>query len=154
MQNRGHYFSLSTVHPNVIAPRKRTLHTLMATMVLRGGRPWLILGTMGADGQPQTTVQVLLKALCGASAVDAVSAPRVLSGRFFVEDRDDQLTAEADIGDEILADLEVPGHDLRIVPPLDETMGHAHAIRISGEAVDVGADPRSDGAAFVIAGRH
>lgn len=154
LQNRGHYFSLNHEHPNVIAPRKRTLHTLMATMALRGGYPWLIFGTMGADGQPQTTVQVLLKALSGASAADAVSAPRVLSGRFFVEDRDDQLTAEADIGDEVLADLELLGHDVRVVPPLDETMGHAHAIRITGDAVDAGADPRSDGAAFVISGRH
>lgn len=152
MQNRGHYFSLNNGHPNVIIPRKRTLHTLMASMALRHGKPWLVFGTMGADGQPQTTVQVLLRALAGASAAEAVAAPRVLSGRFFVEDRDDQLTAEEDLGEELLAELEALGHDVRVVSPQDETMGHAHAILVNGHTVDAGADPRSDGAAFVLAG--
>ena len=122
MQNRGHYFSLDETHPNAIRPRKRTLHTLMASMALRQGRPWLIFGTMGADGQPQTTVQILLRALAGDSASDAVAAPRVLSGRFFVEDRDDQLIAEEDLGEHTLAELDALGHDVRVVAPRDETM--------------------------------
>jgi gamma-glutamyltranspeptidase/glutathione hydrolase len=151
MQNRGHYFSLENGHSNVISPRKRTLHTLMASMALRHSKPWLVFGTMGADGQPQTTVQVLLRALAGASAAEAVAAPRVLSGRFFVEDRDDQLSAEEDLGEELLAELEALGHDVRVVPPRDEMMGHAHAILVNGHAIDAGADPRSDGAAFVLA---
>jgi gamma-glutamyltranspeptidase/glutathione hydrolase len=150
MHNRAHYFSLTDDHPNIMQPGKRTLHTLMASMALRQGKPWLVFGTMGADGQPQTTVQVLLRALAGAGAAEAVAAPRVLSGRFFLEDRDDQLAAEEDFGEEVLAELEAQGHDVRVVPAHDETMGHAHAIVVNGETVDAGADPRSDGAAFVL----
>jgi gamma-glutamyltranspeptidase/glutathione hydrolase len=151
LQNRGHYFSLDEKHPNCIRPRKRTLHTLMASMAFRKAEPFLVFGTMGADGQPQTTVQVLLRILTGSGAQDAVAAPRVLSGRFLLEDRNDRLYIEEDLGPETLAALERIGHDVAVVPPHDETMGHAHAILVrDGRQVEAGSDPRSDGSAIVL----
>lgn len=53
LHNRGAYFSLQPEHVNVLAPRKRTLHTLMPALARREGRPWLVFGTMGADAQLQ-----------------------------------------------------------------------------------------------------
>jgi gamma-glutamyltranspeptidase/glutathione hydrolase len=150
MNNRGHYFSLDEQSPNVVAPGKRPVHTLMASMALKHGRPWLVFGTMGGEGQPQTTVQVLLRVLAGASPADAVAAPRVLSGKIYLEADEDQVHVEEDLGAEVIAELERFGHNVETVPPNDEMMGHAHAILIDGDRVEAGADPRSDGAALIV----
>src|SRR5439155_20733043 len=61
LQNRGGYFSLDPAHVNAIAPRKRTMHTLIPALALRDGRPWLVFGTMGGDGQAQTHLQILTR---------------------------------------------------------------------------------------------
>jgi gamma-glutamyltranspeptidase/glutathione hydrolase len=151
MHNRGHYFSLQPDATNVIAPGKRTTHTLMASMALDDGRPRFVFGTMGADGQPQGTVQVLHRLLRGASAQEAVSAPRLLHGRFVLEDDPETLHIEADYDPETVEALRenVPG--LNVVPPRSERMGHAHAITIEPDgALTAGADPRSDGSAVIV----
>jgi gamma-glutamyltranspeptidase / glutathione hydrolase len=153
LHNRGHYFSFDPESPNVLMPGKRPLHTLIATLGLRRGRPWAVWGTMGADGQPQTIVQVLLRLLAGSDPQEAVSAPRFLSGRFVLEDREDQLLTEENIGAEVLDQLRGLGHDVNSVPPLDEIMGHAHAIVIHDNGkLEAGSDPRSDGRAVVLSG--
>lgn len=149
MANRGAYFSLDKGHPNVIGPGKRPVHTLMASMALKDRRPWLVFGTMGGEGQPQTNVQVLLRVLAGESPAEAVAAPRVLSGQIFPDDVDDQLHVEEDLGAEAIAELRRLGHDVKVVPAHDEMMGHAHAILIDDDRVQAGADPRSDGSALV-----
>jgi gamma-glutamyltranspeptidase len=123
----------------------------MACMALEDGRPRFVFGTMGADGQPQVNVQVLHRLLDGAHPADAVAAPRVLHGRFALEDDADTLHVEADHGPatpELLAERHAP---VAIVPPRSERLGHAHAIAIGADgAVAAGADPRSDGAAVVV----
>ncbi|GAC1393202.1 MAG: hypothetical protein NVSMB38_20260 [Ktedonobacteraceae bacterium] len=58
MQNRGAYFSLDVTAANALAPAKHTLHTLFPSMALRNGRPAMVFGTMGGDGQPQTHLHV------------------------------------------------------------------------------------------------
>jgi gamma-glutamyltranspeptidase/glutathione hydrolase len=146
LHNRGHYFSLDEDHPNALEPGKKTLHTLMASLALRDGRPWLVFGTMGADGQPQTTVQVLSRALAGADAQAAVSAPRVLAGRFLVEDDEERLLTESDLGAETISELRMLDHDVEPVPPRDERMGHAQAILVREDGMcQAGLDPRGDG---------
>jgi gamma-glutamyltranspeptidase len=151
LHNRGHYFSLNPDSPNVLMPRKRPLHTLIAPLGTENGRLCAVWGSMGADGQPQAVIQVLLRLQAASGAQDAVSAPRFLSGRFTLEDRDDRLVLEEDIGAEVLDGLRELGHDVQAVPPLDEKMGHAHAIVIRGDGtLDAGSDPRSDGRAIVI----
>lgn len=149
MANRGAYFSVEEQHPNVIAPGKRPVHTLMASMALKDKRPWLVFGAMGGEGQPQTNVQVLQRVLAGASPAEAVTAPRALSGQIFPDDADDQLHVEEDLGAEVIIELRRLGHNVKVVPAHDEMMGHAHAILIEGDEVQAGADPRSDGSALV-----
>src|SRR5262245_9650213 len=60
LHNRGALYTLDPKHPQVIAPGKRPFHTLAPSMVLHpDGSPYMVLGSPGGDGQPQTVVQVL-----------------------------------------------------------------------------------------------
>jgi gamma-glutamyltranspeptidase/glutathione hydrolase len=77
LQNRGSLFTLQAGHPDVIAPHKRPLHTLVPAMVLRDGRPYWSFGVMGGDMQPQGHVQVLLNLIdFGMNVQEAGEAPR------------------------------------------------------------------------------
>ena len=147
-QNRGAYFSLNAANTNVLAPRKRTYHTLMPAMALRGGRPWLVFGTMGADGQAQTQAQVLTAIVdLGLDPQAALDAPRWLAGRFLVGDPDDALTLERRFPPTTIEGLRTLGHRVRIVEGWSDVMGHAQAIRILDDAYVGGADRRGDGLA-------
>jgi gamma-glutamyltranspeptidase/glutathione hydrolase len=149
LHNRAHYFATEPGHPNRLQPGKRPLHTLMACLALRDGAPWLVFGTMGADGQPQTNVQVLDRIVAGATPAQAVAAPRVRHGRFALEDDADILEVERDIGLDTVNALRARGHRVAVTPPHDERMGHAHAIRLDANGRrTAGSDPRSDGAAL------
>jgi gamma-glutamyltranspeptidase len=57
LQNRSAYFTLDPAHPNRLEPRKRPLHTLIASFGFRDDRLWQVFGCMGADGQPQIHLQ-------------------------------------------------------------------------------------------------
>src|SRR3990170_6199803 len=46
---RGDYFSLVPGHPNALAPGKRPRSTLQSTLVLKGGRPAMVMGSPGGD---------------------------------------------------------------------------------------------------------
>src|SRR5205085_11987342 len=82
LHNRGSYFSLDARHVNYLQPGKRTMHTLTPAMVMRGGTPYMALGTMGGDAQPQIHAQLLSAMLdFGMNPQQAIAAPRWRSGR-------------------------------------------------------------------------
>jgi gamma-glutamyltranspeptidase/glutathione hydrolase len=146
MHNRAHAFSLEPGHPNRLQPGRRPLHTLMASLAFEGGELRHVFGSMGADGQPQFNVQVLDRLLAGSDPQEAVAAPRVLHGRFVLEDSPTTLHLERDLGTAPIEALAAAGHRIEVVPPESERMGHAHAITIDPSGrVMAGSDPRSDG---------
>jgi gamma-glutamyltranspeptidase/glutathione hydrolase len=151
-QNRGSYFSLNPAHPNVLAPRKRTLHTLLPGMLLRNGRPWVIHGSMGGDSQPAIYAQVVSALVDGGVDVaTAVAAPRwspVPPARFAPPDL---VQVEPRFAPGVLEALAAAGHILDIRAAFDGALGHAHAIELveGGPARDgtlaAATDPRSPG---------
>jgi gamma-glutamyltranspeptidase/glutathione hydrolase len=146
LQNRGAYFTLDDHHVNVIAPRKRTMHTLMPAMAMRGGRPAIVFGTMGADGQAQTQLQMLTKVVDdGTDLQDALDAPR-----WVVSPSDFSVTLERRFPDDVVEGLRRRGHVVHVTHPLDRSMGHANAIIISDDGFVAASDPRSEGAALGI----
>ncbi len=149
LQNRGAFFSLDPEHPNRLEPRKRTMHTLIPAMLFADGRPVLVYGAMGGEGQPQTQAAVVTRIVdFGHDVQRAVEAPRWLYGRTWGAEST-ALNVEESIGRETIADLVRMGHDVVSQPTLSDTMGHAQVIRIDREqgALWAAADPRSDGAA-------
>ena len=79
LHNRGSLYVLDAAHPQVIAPGKRPFHTLNPMMVLHpNGSPYMVLGSPGGDGQPQTMIQVLNNMLLfGMQPQAAVESPRL-----------------------------------------------------------------------------
>lgn len=151
LQNRGAYFSLDPHQVNCLQPHKRTFHTLMASMTFRDGKPYLIFGTSGADGQPQTHVQVMTSVFdFGLDIQSAIEAPRWLSGRYLVNQPEGSLTLEGRFPADRVEELRRRGHQVNVVEDWSQVMGSAHGIIIHPEnALRLGgSDPRSDGAAI------
>ncbi len=143
LHNRGAYFSLDPGHVNVLAPGKRTLHTLMPALARRAGRPWLVFGTMGADGQLQTQVQLLARLVDdGADAAVALAAPR-----WVVDPGDLSVRIEDRFPTPVLDGLRDAGHRLVPVGSFDDCMGHAQLIRIDESGLTAASDPRCEGLA-------
>jgi gamma-glutamyltranspeptidase/glutathione hydrolase len=148
LQNRGAFFSLDPGHANRLAPRKRTAHTLIPSMYLVGGRPRLVYGTMGGDGQPQTQAALVTRVIDrGLGPQAAIEAPRWLYGRTWGE-TSRSLRLEARFSPAVGEDLRARGHDVQVVEAWSDLMGHAQLIRLDPDGLRGGSDPRADGAAL------
>jgi len=150
LQNRSAYFSLDPAHPNRLEPGKRPMHTLIASIALKNGRPWQVLGCMGADGQPQIHLQAYVGLIdFGYDVQRILESPRWLSGRFALGEPRDLLNIEGRFPLATVHELERRGHTVNRWPDWCELAGHAHGITVDPSGMLVGgADPRSDGAAI------
>lgn len=149
LQNRGCFFSLDPNHVNCLAPRKRTFHTLNPAMLFKDGKPYLVYGTMGGEGQPQTQAAIVTRIVdFGFGVQDAISAPRWLQGRTWGVATND-LKIEGRVPKTIIQELIERGHCVKVVEDYTDKMGHAGAILIDSETNIKygGADPRGDGIA-------
>jgi gamma-glutamyltranspeptidase/glutathione hydrolase len=150
LQNRGTFFSLDPTHVNRLEPRKRTFHTLIPAMLLKDDRLFLVYGTMGGEGQPQTQSALVTRLVdFGFGVQEAIEAPRWLYGRTWGTTTRD-LLLEARIPETVAEELRRRGHPVRVVGAWDDVMGHAAAILIDPETGvrQGGADPRGDGLAL------
>lgn len=150
LQNRGAWFSLDPAHVNVIAPGKRTMHTLMPGMAFRGDQPWLVFGTMGGSMQPQIHVQLLTRLIDGGLPLDvAIDAPRFDAVAGADADNRPRLELEGRFPPDVVADLWRRGHAPAVTEPYTSAMGHAHAIERLGSGSYLGvADPRAESLAL------
>jgi gamma-glutamyltranspeptidase len=141
LHNRGSAFSLDEGHINIVAPRKRTYHTLAPAMVLNSdGSLRMVLGTPGSDGQTQTQLQVFHNiVLFGMSPQRAVEAARWRSYD------NGQLQIEEGVPAAARARLAEVGHNVRLQSGLVSDLGGAQVILVSDAGVKaVGADPRRE----------
>ncbi|MDQ7858525.1 MAG: gamma-glutamyltransferase [Armatimonadota bacterium] len=154
LNNRaGRGFELTAGHPNVIAPGKRTMHTLVPYMAFQGEAPWLVWGTPGGDAQSQWDLQVLLNLVAAGMGVqEAVEAPRWTSfpgtDPATIESPF-ELRMEEGFPAPTLAELERRGHRVQRQGPLGGG-GGVQAIVVDGaRGVYLGgSDPRTDGCAI------
>ena len=149
--DRGTSFSLDAESPNVLAPRKRPLHTLMPVIITRDGELSHVLSTMGGQGQPQILTQVLLRMLDGQSAADAVAAPRAVVGQQALGATDDSVVVEADADESAMASLRASSFETVMLPRHSENLGQANVVRAGADGeLTAAADPRADGSAVVV----
>ena len=146
----GRGFTLEADHPNVIAPGKRTMHTLNCYLTTVNGEVAIVGGTPGGDFQPQCGVQMLTKLIDGGlQPQDAVEAPRWFSfpGTDPVTiNRPGELRVEVGMPDDAIRDLRRMGHNV-VQNPLGSYNGVVQLIvRDRRTGVMAGAsDPRGDG---------
>jgi gamma-glutamyltranspeptidase/glutathione hydrolase len=151
LHNRGAYFSLEPGHPNELAGGKRPLHTLSPAMLLRDGKPEFVYGTMGGDGQPQTHVQLLHNVYeRGMDVQQAIDAPRFVYGRDADSAYADTVRVEARMPAHIVDGLRARGHEIEVLGPFANMLGHGHAIAIDRARGTFagGCDPRADSLAM------
>ena len=151
LQNRGAGFSLDPSHPNVLAPGKKSATTLMAGMLFRDGRPYMVHGTQGGDVQAQTNASVVTRVVdFNLDVQQAIEAPRVLFGRSW-GDAADQLLIETRAGEPALDGVSSEGRPATGVAWPHPRMGTAQAIRLRNSEdsfLEGGADPRGEGIAL------
>lgn len=123
----------------------------MPGMVTKNGKPYLLLGTQGGEGQPQTQLSILTGVIdYQLNIQQAIGLPRWLYGRTW-GDMSDTLKIESRSYEDIYSRLEAYGHIVEPIRDYDAVMGEAQGIMISEQGVFSGAaDPRSDGIAIGI----
>ena len=146
LHNRGGLFSLDRHSPNVLAGRKRPLHTIIPAFTTRG-EVRIAFGIMGGFNQAQAHAQFV------SDIVDhklnpqaALEAPRFTKLTF--EGNDVQM--EQRIPASVRAELEKKGHQIKVRGDFSSAVGGGQAVmRDFSQGINYGAsDPRKDGAAI------
>jgi gamma-glutamyltranspeptidase/glutathione hydrolase len=145
-QNRGSSFALHDGPANRLAPGRRPFHTLNPALARLDDGRVMVYGTMGGEGQPQTQAAVFARhVMYGQDLQAAVTAPRWLLGRTWGAETT-TLKLESRFSERVVSDLEAAGHDVEIVDPFSDMMGHAGGlVRHADGRLEGASDPRSDG---------
>lgn len=132
--------------PNLVAPGKRMLSSMAPTIVLRGGKPRLVLGTPGGRTIINTVLEVLVNAVDhGMPIQEAVDRPR-----FHHQWLPDEVLVEPGcFSPETLAALEKAGHAVRTRPSPQGSVMAIAVVEAGGGArrLEAGVDRRRGGAA-------
>jgi gamma-glutamyltranspeptidase/glutathione hydrolase len=127
--------------PNAIGPGKRPASSIAPTVVMRGGKPVLAIGTPGAARIVSALAQIIINIIdFGLGLDEAIEAPRAhcLSKTLALEGR---------FPAEVVDALKAWGHPIKMYPDWDNYFGGAQAILIdTGKKMLYGAaDSRRDG---------
>jgi gamma-glutamyltranspeptidase / glutathione hydrolase len=145
LHNRAALFTLDAGHPNVLAPRKRPLHTIIPGF-MRKDDVRIGFGIMGAWNQAQAHAQFVSNvADFDLDIQQALEAGRFTKPTFSGAD----VFVEALIPEATRNQLAKLGHEITVVPPRTGTFGSGQAVMSDGSGVHYGAsEPRHDGAAI------
>ncbi len=139
LHNRGKGFSLNPGQANSLEPHKRPYHTLSPCLLMKGDRPYMVLGTPGADGQTQTLVQLIANIFdFRANVQEAVESPRWRSNP------GNRLSIEGRFSPAVIEELKAKGHQIELLPAWSRVCGSAKGIVIDRErgVLMAGADLR------------
>jgi gamma-glutamyltranspeptidase/glutathione hydrolase len=146
LQDRGALFSLDPASPNVLAGRKRPLHTIIPGFMARGDER-IAFGIMGGFNQAQAHAQFVANVVdFGMNIQAALEAARFVKHNFAGCD----VEMENRMGAEVLSALAARGHQIELDGSFSSSMGGGQAVRrnFSTGVNFAASDPRKDGAAI------
>lgn len=144
MNNEMDDFVLGAGHPNSVAPSKTPLSSMSPTIVLKDGKPFMVLGSPGATKIISTVSQVISRVIDHKMGMqDAIDAPRLW------DNTSNKINVETRIPDETLKRLEAMGHKTNKTSEWDRGMGSVQGVLYKADGtLEGGADPRRDGKAL------
>jgi gamma-glutamyltranspeptidase/glutathione hydrolase len=146
LQNRGNLFSLDPASPNVLAGRKRPLHTIIpAFMEKQNVR--IAFGIMGGWNQSQAHAQFVSDIVDYEMNIQiALETPRFTKPTFSGCD----VELEGRVPVAVRDGLSAKGHQIKVLDDFSSNVGGGQAVRRDfATGVNYGAsDPRKDGAAI------
>jgi len=145
LHNRGALFTMERGHPNVVAPHKRPLHTIIPAFMQRDDIR-IGFGIMGGFNQAQAHAQFVANVTdYDMDIQQALEAGRFTKPTFSGTD----VYVEELVPETVRHALASLGHDVIVVPPRTSAFGHGQAVMSDGTGVHYGAsDPRHDVAAI------
>ena len=134
-------FELVQGEANAIAPGKRPLSSMVPTIIVKDGKPFLILGAPGGPVIITAVLQVILNVIdFGMNVQDAVDFPRVHQ-----QWKPDRLDMEKGVSPDTIALLQRMGYAVQVGNP--QVTARVEAIEISDAWVQGGHDGRGPGKA-------
>jgi gamma-glutamyltranspeptidase/glutathione hydrolase len=146
LQNRGALFSLDPKSPNVLAGRKRPLHTIIPGFMTRDDQR-IAFGIMGGFNQAQAHAQFVVNVVdFGMNIQAALEAARFTKHTFAGCD----VELEDRVPAEVRQALTARGHEVTVDGSFSSNVGGGQAVRrdFSTGVNFGGSDPRKDGAAI------
>jgi len=111
LHNRGSAFSLDPKSPNVVAPRKRPFHTIIAGFVMKDGQSLMTFGNMGGSVQPETHAQHMVNLIDHGMNVQMTTD----TARFTHNQNSNVFSLETNLFNLVGAALRSKGHQVRSV---------------------------------------
>lgn len=146
LQNRGALFTLKPESPNLLAGRKRPLHTIIPAFMTKG-KVRIAFGIMGGWNQSQAHAQFVSNIVDHDLNIQAaLEAPRFTKLSFDGLDVEMESRMPMEARDELAA----RGHKIKLEGAFTSIVGGGQAVlRDFASGVNYGAsDPRKDGAAI------
>lgn len=145
LNNHMDDFSRDPESANAPGGGKRPVSSMGPMIMLKGGVPYLALGSPGGTRIFSSLTQIILNVTeFGMSLDEAIEAPRFFS--YSVEGRARDIHVESRIPTEVIKRLESLGHTITIREAYDKYFGGAQGILIQNGKIFGGADSRRDGA--------
>jgi len=111
LHNRGSAFTLDPKSPNLVAPRKRPFHSIIAGFVMKDGQPLMTFGNMGGSVQPETHAQHMVNVIDLGMNVQMTTD----AARFTHNQTSNVLSLENNLFKLVGPALKAKGHNIREV---------------------------------------
>ncbi len=143
--NNGMSNFASTARVNTVQPNKQPRSSIAPSILLKGGKPFMVVGSPGAARIPATVTTLIVNAVdYGLDVEKTDSAPR-----FLCQKSDHYLSLESRFSTEAQEGMKKKGHQLQLYGEFDLFFGGAQIILVDPFGTLHGcADPRRGGTAM------